>query len=289
MQNNKNLAWAFFGTSKFSVIILDALKAHGFIPTLVVTVEDKPQGRHMTLTPPATKIWAEENDIHYVQLKTLRQDESVKIITSYAPHGFDLFIVASYGKIIPQNILDIPRHGTLNVHPSLLPRLRGASPLQSSVLTENETGVSIMLLDADIDHGPILAQEKINIEWPPYEEDLEKIAGEVGGNMLGTVIPQWIQGAIQPIEQNHTLATLCGKIEKEQGELFETDSVETKLRKIRAFHVWPSAFFYFTHKDKKIRIKVTRAHIENDELVIEKIIPEGKKEMNYRDFLKGLK
>lgn len=288
MENKKNLVWAFFGTSDFSVIILDCLVQFGFVPSLIVTTEDKPKGRHLILTAPPVKIWAEKNNIKYIQPKTLRKEESVEEIKSFL--NFDLFIVASYGKIIPQTILDLPKHGTFNVHPSLLPRLRGASPIQSSILTENETGVSIMLVDADVDHGPILAQEKINSpEWPPYASDLAKMAGELGGKMLADIIPKWLNNEINPVEQNHNLATFCGKIEKEMAELKETDSVETKLRKIRAYEEWPGAFFFTTHKNKKIRIIVKRARIENNELVLERIIPEGRKEMSYADFLKGLR
>ncbi len=289
MQSNPK--WVYFGTSAFSVIVLGELKNNGFLPKLIVTTEDKPKGRKMTLTPPETKIWAQKENIPFVQLKTLRKPESIEAIKSYSKDGYDLFIVASYGKIIPQEILDLPKHQTLNVHPSLLPKLRGPSPIKSAILKENETGVTIMRLDAEMDHGPILLQKKVEIDnWPPYAEDLEKMLGKIGGEMLSEIIPDWISGKIEEKEQNHEKATLCEKIKKTDGELNLEDDPISNLRKIRAYHIWPGAYFF---KDigngVKKRILVKTAHIENNELVLDKVIPEGKKEMDYKDFLRGLK
>ncbi len=282
--NNKN--WAFFGTSNFSVIILEEMKQAGFLPTLIVTVMDKPKGRKLIITPPETKVWAEKENIKVIQLKTLKVQESVDLICSHGP--FDFFVVASYGKIIPQSILDIPKLGTINVHPSLLPKLRGASPLQSAILTENETGVSIMRLDAGVDHGPIIVQKKL-LAWSnedvPYFEDLEKSMGHEGGKMLAEILPDWLEGKVVEQEQDHSLVTLCGKIEKENGELNLEDSAEINLQKIRAYHIWPGAYFFLG----KMRVIVKRAHVEENRLVIDQVIPEGKKEMNYKDFLRGHK
>ncbi len=225
--------------------ILDALKAAGFLPSLVVTVEDKPKGRNLILTPPETKVWAEQNNIPVIQPKTLRKPESLEMLTSHTKDGVDFFVVASYGKILPQEVLDIPKLGTLNVHPSLLPKLRGASPIESTILTENETGVTIIRLDADMDHGPIVAQEKVEVsEWPPYFTDLEKTLGEAGGKLLVELLPDWLLGKITEQEQNHAEATFCGKIEKADGEINLSDDPEKNLRKIRGYHVWPGAYFF---------------------------------------------
>ncbi len=283
MKNPKDIIWAFFGTSEFSVIVLDQLKARGFIPTLVVTVEDKPKGRKLVLTPPPTKVWAEKEGIKYVQLKILRKEESVEIIKSYAKSGFDLFIVASYGKIIPQNILDIPKYHCLNVHPSLLPKLRGPSPLESAILKENETGVTIIKVGAEMDQGPILTQEKIDIEWPPYFEDLEKTSAKVGGRLLAELIPDWIDGKIKEVEQVHNQTTVCVKIEKRDGEINLNGDLEINLRKIRAFHQWPTAYFF----NKSKRVIVKRAHIKENKLILDRVLPEGRKEMSYEDYLRG--
>lgn len=281
--------FAFFGSSHLSVLVLEKLKSHGLLPSLVITGEDKPKGRKMILTAPETKTWAEDNGIPCLQLSSLRKPESLEAIRSFSTAGFDLFIVASYGKIIPQDILDLPKHQTLNVHPSLLPKLRGPSPLISAILQEDETGVTIMRVDSEMDHGPIIAQKKIDIEWPPYEEDLEKAAGELGGDMLAEIIPGWIAGSIAETEQDHASATVCVKIQKSDGEIHLADSAEKNLRKIRAFHIWPTAYFFHTRGNEKIRIIVKKAHIENGELILDRVVPEGKKEMDYADFLNGEK
>jgi methionyl-tRNA formyltransferase len=284
-----NLTWAFFGTDEFSIMVLDELKSQGFIPDLIVTTEDKPKGRKLLLTPPEAKVWADKENIVCLQLKTLRNEESFNKIKNAIKKDFDLFVVASYGKIIPQNILDIPKFKTLNIHPSLLPKLRGPSPISSAILNENETGVSIMRLDSEMDHGPILAQEKINIDWPPYADELEKISAKVGAQMLAKTIPDWIKGNLKEIEQDHSFATFCEKIIKSDGEIDLNDNPEKNLRKIRAYNIWPNAFFFEISGKKKTRIIVKKAHIENNELILDRVIPEGKKEMNYKDYLRGKK
>ncbi len=284
------IKYVFFGSSHFSTLILDALESAGLTPALIVTVLDKPKGRKLVLTPPEAKTWADQKEIPCLQLGTLRTPEAEEKIRSFAPDGFDVGIVASYGKIIPQNILDIPKRETLNVHPSLLPLLRGASPLQSAILSENETGVSIIHLDADMDHGPIVAQEKLQTsEWPPYMEDLEKSTAEIGAKLLIGVLSSWVDGTCPEVAQEHTKATFCTKIEKENGELCLEGDPLLNLRKIRAYHLWPGAYFFFEHQGKKMRMIVRRAKIENNTLVLERVVPEGKKEMNYTDFLNGFK
>lgn len=292
-QIKKQIKFGFFGTSRFSVLVLEELKKNGFLPSLIITAEDKPKGRKLILTPPEAKVWAEENNINYIQPESLRESKNPEIINkinSFSEDGFDLFIVASYGKIIPQNILNIPRHQTLNVHPSLLPKLRGASPIQSAILSQDETGVTIIRLDAEMDHGPILAQEKVEIKnWPPYEYDLETILGQRGGLLLVEIIPDWIENKIKEVEQNHSEATICNKIEKHDGEINLSDSAELNLRKIRAYHIWPTAFYFIEHKGKKIRVIIKTAHIEDDKLVLDRVTPEGKKEMDFKEFQKGLR
>ncbi len=279
----------FFGGSQFSVYVLDELKACSILPELIITTSDKPKGRKLALTPTPVKIWAQENKIEVIDPKSLKKDNA-DLVSKLKINDYGLFLVASYGKIIPQEILDIPPKGTLNVHPSLLPKLRGASPIKSAILQENETGVSIMLLDAEMDHGPILTEEKI-ISWennnPPYERGLAEMLGRKGGQILAQIIPKWLEGKIKVKKQNHDQATFCGKIEKEDGEINLGDSPEKNLRKIRAYHQWPVAFCFFERNGKKIRVNVKSARIEDKKLILEKVIPEGKKEMSFADFMRG--
>lgn len=278
-----NIKWIFFGTSNFSVLVLEELKKKGFLPNLIVTTEDKPKGRKLILSPSEVKIWAEKEGINFIQPKSLKTADIEGELKKYSP---DVFVVASYGKIIPQNILDIPSHKTLNVHPSLLPKLRGASPIQSAILEETETGVTIIRLDAEMDHGPIVAQQKITIiEWPPYAEKLEEISAQIGGSLLADILPNWIENKIIEKEQDHKVATYCKKIQKSDGELNLNDSPELNLRKIRAYHTWPGAYFIDNNK----RIVVKQAHLENNLLIIDRVTPEGKKEMGYKDYLNGKK
>ena len=168
-EHHKKDGFVFWGTSPFSIGVLDALKEGEIIPDVIITAPDKPKGRNLMITPPQVKIWAQQNGIPLIQPEIL--DDSLRS-TLYAL-GSTLFLVASYGKIIPQHILDIPKHGTLNVHPSLLPKLGGASPIQSAILSEDATGVTIILLDDKMDHGSIVAQKEIPIApWPPKTNEL---------------------------------------------------------------------------------------------------------------------
>lgn len=293
---NKNISKlniAFFGSPQFAVDVLNSLKENGIIPDLIITQSDKPAGRKLKLTPPEAKIWAEENNIPVFQPETLKKDgDEIQTIIDKGP--WDIFIIVGYGKIISSAVLDIPKYGTLNVHPSLLPKLRGTSPIQSAILNEDETGVTIMLVDKKMDHGPILAQEKTPIEnWPPKTSELEKITAEVGGRMLADVIPRWVAGKIEPREQDHSAATFVKKITKQDGLIKLDDDPEKNFRKIQAFDIWPRTYF-FTERNgpnkrasKEIRVVITAAELTDGKLIIKKVIPEGKKEMDYEVFLKS--
>lgn len=274
----------FWGTSLFSVGILDTLKERGFLPSLIVTSPDKPKGRKLLLAPPPVKIWAEENSIPFLQPEKL--DDALASELRIAE--YELFIVASYGKILPRHILDIPKRGTLNVHPSLLPKLRGASPIQTTILLDENPGVTIMLLDEQMDHGPIVAQKEISITpWPPKASVLEAVLAREGGNLLSETIPEWVEGLIKPQEQAHTEATYTKKFTKEDGLIDLAGAPAENLKKIRAFDVWPRAYFFAEQSEKKIRVVVTDAEVADGALLVRKVIPEGGKEMNYEDFARN--
>ncbi len=276
----------FFGTSEFAVKTLDILIKNGYIPSLVVTAPDKPKGRKMIMTPPPIKQhlansgWKTEID----------QPEKLNAIShKLSVIRPDLFVVASYGKIIPKSILDIPKFGTLNVHPSLLPKFRGPSPIQSFILSgEKETGTTIMLMDEQVDHGQIVSISKIksnpadsgtNLNAKQLEEKL----AELGGQMLVEVIPKWTNREIKATEQDHSQATFTKKIVKEDGLVdLKKDKPETIYRKFLAFQPWPG-IYYFTEKNgKKIRVIITDVELsETGELKIKKVKPEGKNEMEF--------
>ncbi len=283
MKNKKNKI-AFFGTPEFAVKILDKMKEEGQTPSLIVTTPDKPKGRNRILTPPATKVWAEENNISILQPSNLKDEEFLNEIKKI---DWDLFVVASYGKIIPQEILDIPKHRTINVHPSLLPKLRGATPIESAILKEEKTGTTIMLVDDKMDHGDILMQEKLETEkWPIKMMELENMLAGLGGEMLTKTIPLWVESKIQPKPQDHSKATFVDKFKKEDALINLKDNPEKNLRKIYAFQKY-KPYFFSERNGKEIRVIIKDAKIENDKLIITRILPEGKKEMDYQDFLRG--
>lgn len=290
--DSQSFSFAFFGTSHISVIVLEEMLRAGFIPTLIVTAPPKQKGRGLSLAPSEVKIWADAHQIPTLEPEKLNDECYEHLLAG----NYQLFIIASYGKIIPKRILDMPRFGTLNVHPSLLPKLRGASPLQGSILEDvpvgstYETGVTIMQIDEEVDHGPIVAQEKISIpNWPPKGSELEETLGVLGGKLLVATIPPWIAGTITPREQEHHKATYTKKVTKESGHIDLADDPERMYRKIRAYDVWPRSYFTTTRNGREIRVVVTDAKIEDGKLVPLRVIPEGKKEMNYKDFLRGQK
>lgn len=236
---NKN-DFVFFGSSSFSEFVLDAMRNEGFEPKLWVKDAKSP-------------------------LPALPEAE--------------VYVVASFGKILAKDVLSRPRHGSLNVHPSLLPKLRGASPIQETIIQNEDPGVSIILMDEEVDHGPILAQRSVGINpWPQKYEKVEEILGRAGGELLAEVMPKWVQEEVGAKEQNHSEATFTKKISKEDSNI-SNDSPELALRKIYAYHVWPRARL----KD----LIVTEAHLEDGKLVLDKVIPPGKKEMIYSDYLRG--
>ena len=302
MINNqvKTVPFVFWGSSRLSVIVLDELKRLGYVPSLIVTTPDKPQGRKLIMTPNVVKTWANEHAVTVLSPIKLDSD----FIASLKIENWSLFVVASYGKIIPNEIVELPKYKTLNIHPSLLPQYRGASPLPTAILEDTKkTGVSIMQLDAEMDHGPIVAQKEICItdhfkDWPTYE-DFEKFMAIQGAQLLVEILPDWVSGKISAREQDHSKATYTKKISKEDGKIdltIEQSKDTTKIpqelaydifRKIQAFHEWPQAYFFIAREDKKIRVKITVASFDAGKLTIKKVIPEGKKEMNFNDFVLG--
>ncbi len=283
---NTKLKIVFFGNSEFSLIVLKELKKKGIVPELIVTTPDKPQGRKMLLTPTPTKVWAEENSIEYVEPLKLKDESFLNKISNY-----NLFIVASYGKIIPKIIIDIPEYKVLNIHPSLLSKYRGPSPLQEQILNdEKNIGVSIMLIDERVDHGAIIAQKTIDIgEWPIGFLALQELLAKEGSNLLTEILPEWIKGKIIPKAQNDAEATFTKKINKQNAFLdLSKDSYKNYLKTL-AYEDWPKTYFDIENNNKKIRVIIKRAVWKNDTFEIQSVVPEGKKEMNYADFLRGLK
>lgn len=285
----KGLRIAFFGTPEFAADILEELARAHITPSIVVAAPDAPRGRNLVMTPPEAKVWALEHDIEVLQPHTLRLDGADEARDILYNSEWDLFIVASYGKILPQALLDLPRHGTLNVHPSLLPLYRGPSPIRSAMLDDRKdaVGVSIMLLDSGVDTGPIVAQGRVQIEEWPQATILEKLLAHEGGELLAEVIPLWVKGEITPEPQDSANATHSKKLTKEMGELDLGGDPYQNFLKIQALAGWPGTYFFTERNGKRMRVKITEASYADDTLTIERVIPEGKKEMPYEDFLRA--
>jgi len=286
MVPNTQIKIAFFGNSKFSLLVLIELKKNGVVPELIVTTFDKPRGRKMILTPTPTKIWAEENGIECIEPTKLKDAAFLEKIRNY-----NLFIVASYGKIIPKVIIDIPKYQVLNIHPSLLPKYRGPSPLQEQILNdEKEIGVSIMLIDEYVDHGAIVVQKKIGIVgWPVSFFKLQETLAKNGSKLLAEILPDWIKGKIKTEAQNDSEATFTKKVKKQDGLLDLSNDAYKNYLKILAYEEWPKTYFEIDKNGQKIRVIIKKAVWKNGLLEILSVIPEGKKEMDYKSFLLGVR
>ena len=309
---DKKINIAFFGTSELSVKVLEKLIEGGYIPNLVVTTPDKPKGRKMIMAPSPVKVFAQKNNLKIIQPEKLNLAVKPPLGGLTAKFtSFDLFIVASYGKIIPKSVLELPKYGTLNVHSSLLPKFRGPSPIQSFILSgEEKTGVTIMLMDEQVDHGQILAQQNLEVRLPSplgsrtskwtNAKQLEEKLAELGGQMLVDAIPKWVNGEIKPQEQGHSQATFTKKITKEDGLVdLEKDNPETIYKKFLAFQPWPGIYYFTEKNNQRIRVIITDMELSENgppsqgasaslrELKIKKVKPEGKNEMSFADFLKG--
>lgn len=246
------IKFVFFGSSRFSEYVLDELKDADYFPILDITSAKDP--------------------LPLEELNALRAD---------------LFIVASFGKIIPQDILNLPKQGCLNVHPSLLPKYRGPSPIQNQILDAAESGVTIIKMDEKMDHGPIIAQEEVGLEpWPDHYDVVEEKLARAGGQLLVKVLSNI--GCLTETPQDHEKATYIKFIKKEDGLLDLNDQAITNYRKVLAYSTWPGAYFFFkTKMGKEVRLVVKDARIEEDKFVPTLVIPAGKREMNWTDFLRG--
>lgn len=284
---NSEVRFVYFGTPEFASIVLDELLSVGYLPSLIVTAPDKPKGRKLVLTESEVKVWGNAHQVPVITPNTLKTDEIVAELQKQNAH---LFIVAAYGKIIPKAVLDIPTYGVLNVHPSLLPKFRGSSPIESAILSDETcTGVTIMQLDEEMDHGPVIAQrERIINNWPPRGSELTRDLAHFGGALLAEVITEWLNG-LKAFPQDHSRATFTKKITKEDGLIDLSADPQLNYKKIRAYDEWPGAYFFTERNGKNLRVKITDAKFDHGTLTILRVVPEGKKEMSYEDFLRGMK
>lgn len=302
------MKFIFLGTPEFAAIVLEKLIKAGYIPSAVVCNPDEPIGRKQILTFPSVKRLIADGKWPIKIFQPATKSELSAINYKLKAIKPDLMVAAAYGKIIPKDILDIPRYGTINTHGSLLPAYRGASPVQYAILKgDKETGVTIMGVDEEMDHGPILGKSEIPISKSETCESLSKKLAELGAELLIKILPDYISGKIKPIPQAHSKATYTRIIKKEDGKIDWNKSAEEIERMTRAYFPWPGAWTLWNGKIIKI-IKADMSDAQNshhlgkvflnknnelavkcaeDALIIEKLQLEGGKVLAIEEFLNG--
>ncbi len=310
---SEKLKIIFFGTSEFGAIVLEKMVHAELRPVFVVTTPDKPAGRKQLPSPSPVKILAQGRKVVIFQPEEFGSDTQYTIQNTNP----DIFVVAAYGKVLPKEILDIPRFGALNVHPSLLPKYRGPSPVQNTILNgDKETGVTIILMDEKIDHGAIVTNVKYQIPnaKTTYSE-LHNTLAELGADLLIQTIPQFIEGRIKPISQDDSKATYTRIFKREDGYINWGKSAEHIERQIRALNPWPGTYTkcqmsnvkcqnlkilqadILQDDNQKLRVKPGQVFLTQDKklviqtgenaLFVEKLQLEGGKPMAAKDFLLG--
>lgn len=303
---HKKLNFVFFGTPDVASETLEILKQAGFLPSLIVTSPDAKRGRGLLLQASPVALFAEKNNIPCLKPKKLeRETEAIFTTSSQADEPrkairqqantreskngfcFDLFIVVAYGKIIPENILNMPKLGSINIHYSLLPKYRGASPVESPILNgETETGVTIQKMEYKMDSGPIIVQEKVPIFPEEKAPDLRQRLIKIGGELLVKILKTPSASGHSPFaggkKQDESQATYCRKIKKEDGLIDLSDDAVKNYNKFRAYATWPRTFFFKNGK----RIIITDAELKDEKFAIKRVLLEGKKEIKWEEFKK---
>lgn len=264
------MKYVFFGTPEFAATILRRLIAVGQPPALVICNPDRPVGRKQLATAPPAKVAAAERGIAVWQPERLDPVEARGKLA-----GFDVAVIAAYAKIIPASVLALPRLGMIGVHPSLLPRHRGATPIQAAILSgDAETGVTLFVMDEKVDHGPILARRTLAIGQTDTYATLHDKLAQAAADLLIEMLPKFLKKEIAPQPQDEAQATYTKKFTAEDGFVnLEADGPELVWRKVRAMNPEPGVY---TFKEGQ-RMKILEADLVNGKLALKKIQFEGKK------------
>lgn len=238
------------GTGQFAIPSLEALVAHGYPVVGVVSQPPRPAGRNRRLTPPPVMEAAEMLGLLVQTPGRLRAPEAVAALAGLLP---DLIVVAAYGQILPRTVLDLPPKGCLNVHGSLLPRWRGASPIQAAILAGDEaSGVTLMRMDPGLDTGPILARRSTPIEDRDTAPELEERLSRMGADLLVELLPSYLQGLVAPVPQEERLATYAPIIKKEDGLIDWSRAAVEIWRASRAYRAWPGSYSFWNGRLLKV-------------------------------------
>lgn len=299
----------FMGSAELACASLRALHQAECIELLaVVTQPDKPKGRDLKLGPTPVGALAETLVLPLHKPRRARDPEFIELIRSLRP---ELMVVVAYGQILPQTLLDIPRHGCLNVHTSILPKYRGAAPIQWAIVEgEPETGVSLMQMDAGLDTGPVIAEARTPIHDEDDAQTLHDRLAGLGAELLLRTIPDFIAGRLQPVTQPAEGSTYARKITKEDGRIDWSRPARAIFNQIRGFNPWPVAFTHLSTSGRSRLLKIWRGRVEErspgrpgeilaaggEELVVAcgtgalrilELQPEGSRRMSAREFLSG--
>lgn len=279
-----NSPFVFFGTPYVGRDTLAILDAHGFRPSLVVTAPDAPRGRGLVLTPSETRVWADAHGIPCLTPEKIGPE----VISAIRVYECKYAIVVAYGKILPQDLLDVFPLGAINVHYSLLPKYRGASPVEAALLNgDAETGVSIQRMVYALDAGDVLAQEKTEIGEAETTIDLRARLITMGGELLVRMLPDFIAGTDTSVPQDPSQVTRSGKMKKEDGFIVLGADDALNWRKFRAYAQWPRTSFEAEKNGERFRVTVVTAHFAHGKFVPDMVRPAGKNEMSYTDFLRS--
>lgn len=291
----------FMGSPDFALPTLRTL-AENYEVVGVVTQPDRASGRGRGMKAPPVKLLAQELNLPVIQPEKLKQPEAMEQLRAWAP---DLIVVAAFGQILRKDVLELPRHGCLNVHASLLPRWRGAAPINAAILHgDEETGMTIMQMDAGLDTGPMLAKRAIRLTPDDTAGSVFQALSTLGADLLLEILPDYLSGKLVPIPQPEEGATYAPMLKKEDGKLDFTSDVNELERRVRAFNPWPGAFMDFDGT----MLKVHRTHVEEGNveagkrlvvenqpavaargglLILDEVQPAGKKPMSGKSFLAG--
>jgi len=266
---NNKIKIAFFGTPEFAVPTLKALNKADFCDVLkVITQPDKPIGRHHSKLIPSP-------------IKQLAKKAGISVTDKFTKNDAQLGVLVAYGNIIPKKVIDSFPLGILNIHPSLLPKYRGSSPIQSVILNQDkETGITIMKLDNKMDHGPIVAQAIIKLNQTETTGELHNKLAQIGADLMIKILPDYIAGKIKIKEQDESKASYTKKLRKQDGKIDFNSMAQPSEPLIRAMNPWPGAWTQW--KGKKIIIWSIKKDGTPNEVQLE-----GKKKMPYSEFLKG--
>lgn len=288
----------FFGSSKNSLTVLRTLNEAGFDIVLIVTAPPRPVGRKQVVTKSPPHQFAEKKEIPVLSPEKIDAD----FVIDFKKHLLEVCIVADYARLIPKEALDHPKHGCLNLHPSLLPRWRGSSPGEAAILHgDKATGVTIIKMDEQFDHGPIISQFEEEILDTDTSESLYQRLFSAGAKVVTTILPAWIEGRIIPREQDHTQASFAYRLDRDDGFLSwpliqkaiqglslapEERPGKWKMvygkwpivveRAIRAFHPWPGIWTNVPYKAGMKRLKILSAHLAGQQLILDNVQFEGK-------------